>query len=39
MIKYMLLLFLLSTCVVVVQGQTKGPLEDVVITSKKKITR
>lgn len=39
MIKYMLLLFLFSTCVVVVQGQTKGPLENVVITSNNKKTQ
>ena len=31
-------LFFLLTCVIVARGQTKGPLENVVITSKKKKT-
>ena len=37
--KYMLLLFFLFSCVIVAQGQTKSPLENVVITSKKKKTQ
>ncbi len=37
--KNMLLLFFLSTCVIVARGQTEGPLENVVITSKKKKTQ
>ncbi len=37
--KNMLLLFILSTCVIVARGQTEGPLENVVITSKKKKTQ
>jgi hypothetical protein len=39
MMKYMLLFFFLFSCVSVVQGQTQSPLENVVITSKKKKTR
>ena len=37
--KYMLLLFFLFSCVIVARGQTKSPLENVVITSKKKKTQ
>ena len=37
--KYMLLLFFLFSCVIVAQGQTKSPLENVVITSKKNKTQ
>jgi len=37
--KYMLLLFLLFSCVTVVQGQTKNPLENVVITSENNKTQ
>jgi len=39
MIKYVLLSFFLSTCIFFARGQTKAPLEDVVITSKKKKTQ
>jgi hypothetical protein len=39
MMKYMLLLFFLFSCVIVAQGQTKSPLENVVITSKKNKTQ
>ena len=35
----MLLLFFLLPCVIVAQGQTEGPLENVVITSEKKKTQ
>ncbi|MEZ5038613.1 MAG: hypothetical protein R2828_01920 [Saprospiraceae bacterium] len=37
--KNILLLFCLFTCAMVAQGQTKAPLEKVVITSKKKKTQ
>ncbi len=37
--KYVFLLFFLLTCIIVAQGQTKDPLENVVITSKKKKTQ
>jgi len=37
--KYFLLLFFFFSCVFVVRGQTESPLEDVVITSKKKKTQ
>jgi hypothetical protein len=36
--KYALLYFLLSTCVMLVWGQTKGPVENVLISSEKKKT-
>jgi hypothetical protein len=39
MMKYRLLLFFLLTCVIVGRGQTKGPIENVVITSKNKKTQ
>lgn len=39
MMKYMLLLFFLFSCVIVAQGQTKSPLEIVVITSKRNKTQ
>ncbi len=39
MIKYRLLLFLSLTCVMATRGQTKGPLENIVITSKKGKTQ
>jgi hypothetical protein len=39
MMKYMLLLFFLFSCVIVAQGQTKSPLENVVITSKENKTQ
>lgn len=37
--KYMLLLFFIFSCEFVAQGQTKSPLENVVITSKKNKTQ
>ncbi len=37
--KYMLLLFFLFSSVIVTRGQTKSPLENVVITSKKEKTQ
>ncbi|NJL77123.1 MAG: hypothetical protein HC892_21010 [Saprospiraceae bacterium] len=37
--KYVFLLFFLVSSVIVAQGQTKSPLENVVITSKKKKTQ
>jgi hypothetical protein len=37
--KYMLFLFFLFSCLIVAQGQTKNPLENVVITSKKNKTQ
>jgi hypothetical protein len=37
--KYPLLLFFVLTCAIVAPGQTKGPLENVVITSKKEKTQ
>ena len=37
--KYMFLLFFLFSSVIVTRGQTKSPLENVVITSKKKLTQ
>jgi hypothetical protein len=37
--KYRLFLFFLLTCVIMAWGQTKGPLENVVITSKNKKTQ
>ena len=37
--KYMLLLFFLFSCVIVAQGQTENPLENVVITSKENKTQ
>jgi hypothetical protein len=39
MMKYMLLLFFLSTFVIVAWGQTEGPLENVEITFKKEKTQ
>ncbi len=36
MMKYMLIWFFFSTCVMVARGQSEGPLENGVITSKKK---
>jgi hypothetical protein len=39
MMKYMLLMFFLFSCVIVAQAQTKSPLENVVITSKKDKTQ
>ncbi|HTE23600.1 hypothetical protein [Flavitalea sp.] len=36
--KYVLLSFLLLTCVMIVWGQTKGPVENVLISSEKKKT-
>jgi hypothetical protein len=39
MMKYMLLLFFIFSCEFVAQGQTKSPLENVVITSKKNKTQ
>ena len=37
--KYFLLLFFFFSCVIVARGQTESPLENVVITSKKKKTQ
>ena len=37
--KYLLLLLFLFSCAIVSQGQTESPLENVVITSKKKKTK
>jgi len=39
MMKYFLLLFFFFSCVIVARGQTESPLENVVITSKKKKTQ
>lgn len=39
MMKYFLLLFFFFSCVIVSQGQTESPLENIVITSKKKKTQ
>ena len=39
MMKYILLFFFSLTFVIVARGQTKDPLENVVITSKKKLTQ